>query len=398
MANYIIPLFLFPYLGSILGTENFGKIMFAQAIVAYFVLFTDFGFNVSSTKEIADAMGDKMKISSTFWNTMLAKMLLCLISLIVFSIIVYCFDRFQEDYILFLISFINVLASVLFPLWLFQGLEKLGLIVIINTIPRIIMCFVTIFLVKSSNDYNLALLIQVVANLVSAILSLFLVFRLKLIFFVRPSFNRAKVEVYNGWHIFASSLSSNLYTTTNTVILGLLVSNSAVGIYSAADKIVRAIIGLFSSINQVVFPRVNVYFNESKGKCFEFIKQIAFLVAILCFFVGGMLFFLSDEIIGLMFKNGEFAESSSLLRFSLFLPLFSVVNGILAVNFFITFGYKRELLRIVFSGSLFSLIAISPFVLLFREVGAIACATITEVFIFGLFLFFIKKQTINYYE
>ena len=144
IANYIIPLFLFPYLGRVLGTENFGKIMFAQAVIAYFVLFTDFGFNVSSTKEIAHALGERQKISDTFWNTMLAKTLLLLASLIVFIPIVYSFERFNNEHLLFIISFINVLSSVLLPLWLFQGLEKMGLIVAVNTIPRILMCLSTV--------------------------------------------------------------------------------------------------------------------------------------------------------------------------------------------------------------------------------------------------------------
>lgn len=397
IANYIIPLFLFPYLGRVLGTENFGKIMFAQAVIAYFVLFTDFGFNVSSTKEIADALGDKQKISDTFWNTMLAKSLFLLASLIVFMPIVYSFERFNNEHLLFIISFINVLSSVLLPLWLFQGLEKMGLIVAVNTIPRILMCLATVYFVKTEKDYNLALLIQVLANLVSALLSLIIVFQLKLVNFIKPSFQKAKMQIKNGWHIFATSLSSNLYTTTNTVVLGLLVGDIAVGIYSASDKIIRAIIGILSSITQVIFPRVNVYYNESKQKSISFIKQIIKLVSIACIIIGVIIYFSADQIIMLLFKGGDFKNSVKVLQYSVLLPLFSVVNGIIAINIFITFGLKKNLLQIVFIGCLFSLICISPLVLYFKEIGAVICATITEIVIFVLLIGFItKKKLISY--
>ncbi|MDR2283075.1 MAG: flippase [Sphingobacterium sp.] len=398
IANYIIPLFLFPYLGRVLGTENFGKIMFAQAVVAYFVLFTDFGFNVSSTKEITDAMGDKEKASETFWNTMLAKTLLLFISLIVFFPVVYGFDKFRGEHLLFVISFLNVFSSVLLPLWLFQGLEKMGLIVIVNTIPRILMCVATIYFVKSSTDYNLALFIQVLANFVSALLSIIIVFKLKLVIFSKPSLERAKIQIKNGWHIFATSLSSNLYTTTNTVVLGLLVGNNAVGIYSASDKIVRALIGLLSSITQVVFPRVNVYYNESKQKSISFIKQILLLMSIACLIVGFGLYFFANDIIMLLFKESDFQRSIKVLQFSSLLPLFSVVNGLLAVNVFITFGLKRQLLKIVFVGCVFSLIFISPLVINFKEIGAILCATLTEILIFILFIYYIIRNKIVNYE
>lgn len=397
IANYIIPLFLFPYLGRVLGTENFGKIMFAQAVIAYFVLFTDFGFNVSSTKEIADALGDKQKISDTFWNTMLAKSLFLLASLIVFMPIVYSFERFNNEHLLFIISFINVLSSVLLPLWLFQGLEKMGLIVAVNTIPRILMCLATVYFVKTEKDYNLALLIQVLANLVSALLSLIIVFQLKLVNFIKPSFQKAKMQIKNGWHIFATSLSSNLYTTTNTVVLGLLVGDIAVGIYSASDKIIRAIIGLLSSITQVIFPRVNVYYNESKQKSISFIKQIIKLVSIACIIIGVIIYFSADQIIMLLFKGGDFKNSVKVLQYSVLLPLFSVVNGIIAINIFITFGLKKNLLQIVFIGCLFSLICISPLVLYFKEIGAVICATITEIVIFVLLIGFITKKKLTSY-
>ena len=397
IANYIIPLFLFPYLGRVLGTENFGKIMFAQAVIAYFVLFTDFGFNVSSTKEIADALGDKQKISDTFWNTMLAKSLFLLASLIVFMPIVYSFERFNNEHLLFIISFINVLSSVLLPLWLFQGLEKMGLIVAVNTIPRILMCLATVYFVKTEKDYNLALLIQVLANLVSALLSLIIVFQLKLVNFIKPSFQKAKMQIKNGWHIFATSLSSNLYTTTNTVVLGLLVGDIAVGIYSASDKIIRAIIGILSSITQVIFPRVNVYYNESKQKSISFIKQIIKLVSIACIIIGVIIYFSADQIIMLLFKGGDFKNSVKVLQYSVLLPLFSVVNGIIAINIFITFGLKKNLLQIVFIGCLFSLICISPLVLYFKEIGAVICATITEIVIFVLLNGFITKKKLTSY-
>jgi len=394
IANYIIPLFLFPYLGTVLGSENFGRIMFAQAFVAYFTLFTDFGFNVSSTKEIADALGDKIKISETFWNTMFAKSLLLIISFIVFGAILLLFGRFREDSTLFFISFVNVVSAVLFPVWFFQGTEKMGFITIINTIPRVVMCLITFWLVKKVSDYNLALLIQVLSTFLSAILSLALLFYLRLVIFIRPSIKSVKKQIANSWHIFATSLSSNLYTTTNTIILGLIAGNTSVGIYSAADKIIRALIALLSSVTQVVFPRVNVYYNTSKKKCLQFVNQIVYAIAVICLVLGVGIFYFSDLIISLMFKTGEFMKSAEVLRFSVLLPLFSVINGVIAINIFITFGLKKKLLNIVMIGCVFSLTFIAPLVIIFKENGAVICATLTEIIIFILLLFTIKKSNL----
>lgn len=393
LANYAIPLLIFPYLARTLGAENFGRIMFAQAFVAYFVLFVDFGFNVTATKDVVDTRHDPVSLTNTFWNTFLAKGILVIVSTVIYIIIVATINRFKVDYILYLIGFLNVMSNFLFPIWLFQGLEKMGNITFINTVPRILMIFGIFYFVKNPSDYKVALFIQMLAPIISAIISLILAFRLGNIGFFVPSFGEAIKKIKDSWVIFASSLSSNLYTTTNVVILGFLTNNSVVGVFSGADKIVRAIISMLSSISQVVFPRASSYYLESKQKCLDFVKKLCIVTAVICLLIAVALFLGSDFIITKMFKSGDFSKSVVVLKYSILLPLFSVINGLLAVNYFVIFGYRKKLLQYVFMGTVFSLIMIWPLVYFFEEIGPAICATATEMVIFIMFIYyFIKKE------
>ena len=71
--NYFIPFAVLPYLVRVLGVERYGLVSFAQAFAQYFVILTDYGFNLSATKQIARLRSDPERVSSLFWSVMVIK-------------------------------------------------------------------------------------------------------------------------------------------------------------------------------------------------------------------------------------------------------------------------------------------------------------------------------------
>ncbi len=394
-ANYIIPLFLLPYLAHNLGTENFGKINFAQAVIAYFTLIIEFGFNVSSTQAIAKVQENKLEISRVFWNTIYSKFFFAFGSFVILFLVINYVPKLNSISPLLYTAFIGVLSSVFFPIWLFLGVEIMGVITVLNVIPRILVLCFTFLLVHSKNDYLLALQVQVGGMVLTALLGMGLVLFTKMINLLRPDFKAIFCEIKNSWPIFVSGVATNLYTTTNLVVLGFLTNDSIVGIYSAADKIVKAIISLLSAVTQVIFPRVNVYFVESKDKALGFIDKVLKIILASTFIGGILLFILSPIIVELLFGLPDYFNSIKILRITSFLPMFATINGIIAINVLITFNLKKVLLKVVAIGGVFSLFFIFPFTYFFGAIGAGITALSTEVLIFCLLFFELKKRDIN---
>lgn len=169
MLNYLIPLATFPYILRILHADKFGLIVFSQAFIQFFVLFTDYGFNLSATQSISVNRDDAKKVSRIFSSVMSIKVFLMFVTFLVLLAIIFTFDKFSSEKVLYLITFSAVLGSVLFPVWLYQGLEQMRAIPFIQFIPRLISGVLLFVFVKKSGDYIAVALLYSASAIVTGI-------------------------------------------------------------------------------------------------------------------------------------------------------------------------------------------------------------------------------------
>src|SRR5690606_41559561 len=74
------PLLAYPYLIKTIGTDQYGSLIYSQAIIGYFVILINFGFSITATREIAPNREDKRKLSSIVSATYFIKLCLFIIS------------------------------------------------------------------------------------------------------------------------------------------------------------------------------------------------------------------------------------------------------------------------------------------------------------------------------
>ena len=122
-ASYILPLITLPYLTYVLGPDKFGLTQYAISLITYFQMFTDYGFNLSATRELAIVREDKKKVSEIFNTVMFIKIILTVLSFLIILAIVSLVPKFNNDADVYLLTFGIVIGYVLFPTWLFQGME-----------------------------------------------------------------------------------------------------------------------------------------------------------------------------------------------------------------------------------------------------------------------------------
>ena len=104
VVTYLSPIIILPYLFRVIGPEKFGLIAFAQAFVQYFMILTDYGFNVSATKEISLCLEDRVKVHNVISAVMTIKMVLAFLSFLILCIVIYFVPKFKNDWMVYAAS------------------------------------------------------------------------------------------------------------------------------------------------------------------------------------------------------------------------------------------------------------------------------------------------------
>lgn len=390
-ASYILPLITLPYLTWILGPELFGLTQYAISLITYFQFFTDYGFNLSATRELAIIKSDKDKVSTIFNSVMFIKIILCLVSFLILLLIITFIPKFKQDQLVYLLTFGMVIGYVLFPTWLFQGMEYMKYTSILNIIGKLLFTILIFILIHKPSDYLLVPVINSLGLITVGILGIIIAIKKFEIKIKIPPLNEVKYHLKEGWHVFISTIAINMYTTTNTFLLGLLTNNTLVGYYSIAEKIIMAINGLINPISQALYPFISRSVNNDKKTSILFIRKITKIMAIIGLLLSGSLFIFAKYIILILFGQ-TYAPSIILLQIMSIIPFVVSLSTIFGIETMLTFNYKKEFTGIVMLGGLIDIILGILLIILLKEVGIAISFVVTESFItLSMFLFLQNK-------
>ena len=380
LANYILPLIALPYLVRILGVEKFGLIMFAQAFVQYFVVITDYGFGLFASREISVHRNNSGKVSEIFSSVIFIQFLMMLICLVIFCLVVFLFPKFRNDWVIYVFTSGVILGNVLFPAWFFFGMERMEYMAIRNAFIKGVFTLSIFIFIKSERDYIYVPLINSLGYLCAGAFSARVMLKDFKINLSMPRYDSIKYYLKGGWHIFTSTLSINLCTITNTFVLGLFTNNIIVGYYSAAEKIVTAIVRLFDSFVSAVYPHISQIASESREQAVMKIRKLSrwvFFISLACFLV---FFALSKYIITIVLGAG-FTESIAIARILSPLLVIIPMSAIFANLTMIPFNMDKYFSRTYIAGALINLalLFLTIYVLDLGSTGAALSSLITQL-------------------
>ncbi len=387
-----VTFFTYPYLIKTLGQENYGIIAYSQAIVGYFTIIINYGFNATATKEIAHNRENKVVISEIVNAVFFAKFYLFVASLIIFLILVFNVSFLSQHKWIYILTFFTTLGWVAFPDWYFQGIEKMQNMTYAMVISRVLSVIIIFLFIKKHTHYIYVPIINSLSMIIAGAIGVLLVVKSnnKIHFYI-PKFTLVKEQYKKGFAYFTSNLTANTKDYLNTILIGAFLNYYSVAIYDLVNKIIKVLILPCSILGNAIFPTVTL------KKSLSFNVRVGRIMLYYSLLVCSFLFLIPYEAWSYLIKVDleQFKYTLHILSFSLPLLTMTISKGFLTLVGFNEDKYftKGILLSImgyfIFIGFLILFKAFN----LYTAAFAINASLILEIIIYKKRITYLKKKT-----
>ena len=335
-----LPFIALPYVIRTIGADKYGTIVFAQTVISYFVIFVNFGIDVSAVKDVAINRNNRDNLSLVVSSVMIVKSFLCLLAFFVLLLGMMFIPYLAKERLLYLFAFFICFSEILFPVWFYQGVEKMKYLTFIRLVSIIFYTLTVFIFVRSSEDYINVVLLQSIGCILSGGVSFYVLLKIERIRLSFPGFSILKCCFVDSIPFFISRLSVVLNNGMAKLVSGIFFSMDAVAAFDLAQKIATTAMIPMQMMNQAVYPHI------ANTKSLSFIRKYLIINVFLSLIASLFVYVMSPYIISIL--AGTQLNSAVLLLRILCLWIF--VGGItsyIGAPVLVSFGYSKPFNRSV---------------------------------------------------
>jgi polysaccharide transporter, PST family len=380
IVNYTLPLFTIPYLSRILSVEHYGVVLYVSSFVIAFFNVCEYGFNYTGVRDIALAGSDHQKVNKIFSGIMYAKFCLYVFSVICMVLLAVFIPKLHSYAIYYLLGCITLFGNVLYPTWLFRGVEKMGYITFIGVMIKVSSVGFILLLVHNDHQFYYVIVINMLVSILAGVVSQFAVYYSLDIKYVLVPFRDISSQLLHSWPVFLSNAALSLYNTANSFFLGVLTDPVAVAYYVAAEKFITLSADGLALLNQVLFPDMvkKVKNNFTFALATFRVNLISFAVLGGC--ISVFMYVFSPIIIKIMFSN-KYEVSVTVLKIMAVIPFISSLSSVLGQQVMLALKLDKLYASIVLKAGILNVILIFLIVPHYSFLGSGVCVVITELFV-----------------
>ena len=350
-VNIGVKFLLVAYLIRVLGEMNYGILTWCDAIVQFLIILVNFGFNIYAAKYIVehkDNLEKKNEVITSIFSIKFALLILSFLFLYILSF----FEPFFAYRSILLLMLLFGFGEVFFPIWYFQGMEKLKEAMYIVVFSKLFLLLTTFIWVKDEQDLYVYIVLWVLANIVMGLIGYIILVKT---YQFKPVFAKKEIVVSylkEAFLFFVGLFLSLTFNLATIFLIGMYFSMDYVAGFDVALKIVLVAIIPFDVLQQAVYPTI------LRNKDKKLLKRL-----ILLSLIGGIalmlfIYFFAEHLLGL-FGGAEVVKYAEVLRIlSMIVPL-AALTFILGTSTLVAFGFTKEFnYSLIISAIIFIVIAV----------------------------------------
>ena len=381
-VNYIFPLVTIPYLVRALGPTNYGALAFAQSLIGYFLVLTDYGFDLTATRKIAVNRNDPLALSRIAVSTWAAKFLLCGCGFVVLLLVSMAVPKVGQSRTLAIVLYGSVLGNALFPTWLFQGMERMVLLSLINVPVRFLTLAAMFVVVREPADYLAYGWLLSASSVLTGALGLRLALTTFGLRLVKPSAGDVRDSLRSGWLVFLATAAGNIYVAGNSFLLGLFRDHAAVGYYSAAERLVRGVVAILEPVVRATYPTAARIAAESRGEALVRARRLLVYMSAAGLGLSLTLAAVAPFVSSLALGPG-YEESTQIIRILSPLPLLIAISYVLGPQLLLPLKMDKSFALILILAATLDVGIGAVFAALWGGSGMAVALLLTELFVSG---------------
>ncbi len=219
---------------------------------------------------------------------------------------------------------------------------------------------------------------------------------------LRVSANRAKILLRDSWPLTLSAIAVTVYMKIDQIMLGQMVGDEAVGIYSAAVRISEVWYFIPMAIVASVFPAILEAKKRSEAEYYARLQKLYDLMVLMSVAVALPMTFLATPIVKLLFGE-TYAVAGTVLAIHIWASVF-VFLGVASEQWFLAENRQMLSLQRTVLGAVANIGLNLWLIPLYGAVGAAIATVVSQVIAAWLFdplqavtrpMFFMKLAAIN---
>lgn len=333
--SFLFPLITLPYLARVIGADSFGAIAFATSIMVIVETITDWGFNFTATRDVAQNRENLGIVSQIYSQVFYARILLTVICFIILIILIESIPSLKEYRLLLLLTFLYIPGNILFPQWLFQAFERMRYITILSLLSNCVFTALVFIVIRKQSDYVYQPLLIACGSIFSGIFAQYIIFHSFKIKLLKPDFRDIFRRLKKSTDMFISLFLPNLYTNFTTIILKSYCGDFATGVYNGGQRFQGIMDQLTGILSRTFFPFLARH--KEKHHVYVIISGSIALAASVFMFFGAQWFVNT-------FLSAEFEDAVVVMKIFAITPVFLFLMNTYGTNYLVIIG-KENILR-----------------------------------------------------